>query len=271
MDSKLLGQLLIDSDLITKDQLNDAIKKQEHDKRMIGEILIELGYIKKTTLVDCLNLQVKEYNNMIYAIMKNDYVEDTSSLVDYEFYERNKNELIFQTKKSWERIKLSTKIAIIDIQHVWLIMLSHYASMLFKTFERNSKIKEINTVLDLLISYSHEHFIVEETLLEIINIDPSHYEQHRDFIRYFRTKIENTKKLLLGSSMDANSTLNEICEYLNNWILSHIAIYDTSYAIKVTQSKNREEILNAWIKKMKDNKLAVISLKQKELYDSIIK
>jgi hemerythrin-like metal-binding protein len=271
MQSISIGQMLIDNELLTNDQLSEAIKRQETDKRMIGEILIELGYISKQKLIDCLNIQVKEYNNMIYNLIKNDIRQDSNSLIDYDYYEKNKNELIFQTKKGWERIKLSTKITVIDIQHIWLIMLSHYASMLFKTFNRETKIKEISSILDLLISYSYEHFTVEEALLDIMKIEQNHYEQHKEFLKYFKLKIESIKKYLIENNLDVNNMLNDICDYLRNWILSHIAIHDTSYAVKITQSKNKEEIIEKWIKKLKDNNMTIITIKQKELYDSVTK
>ena len=50
-----LGQLLLDSDIITKRQLAKAIQKQvAGDERKIGEILIELGYVTIEDLTDAM-------------------------------------------------------------------------------------------------------------------------------------------------------------------------------------------------------------------------
>jgi hemerythrin-like metal-binding protein len=271
MNSKLIGQILIDNGMLTETQLNDGLQRQVNDNRMIGIILVEMGFVKKQELVDCLNMQISDLNNVVYSIIKNDFNKDADSLIDFKYYDENINELSYQTKKSWERIKLSTKIAIIDIQHIWLIMLSHYASMLFKTFEIKTKLDEIKIVLDLLISYAFEHFNVEETLLDIIKYDQNHYDQHKDFIRYFRLKIRNIHEAIDSNSVNANTVLNEICEYLNNWILSHIAIYDTGYAIFIAQQKNKEEIFSIWTNKLKNQKIAVITKRQKQLYDYVMK
>jgi hemerythrin-like metal-binding protein len=271
MNSRSIGQILLEENLITKEQLNAGLKQQEKDDKMIGTILIEMGYIEKELLIECLNKQIREMSNMVYTLIQKEVIEDTNSLIDFEYYDQNKNELIFLTKKSWNRVKLSTQIAIIDIQHIWLIMLSHYASMLFKTFDKVAKEKEINNVLDLLISYAIEHFSVEESLLDIIKYDSSHYDQHKEFIRYFQIRINRVRNEIVENNKNPNVVLNDICEYLNNWILSHIAIYDTNYAIKISQLKNKEDIFMTWTNKLKTNKLALISKRQKELYDMVIK
>jgi hemerythrin-like metal-binding protein len=271
MNQKYIGQLFVEKKYITNEQLAEAIKKQESDNKLLGEILIEMEYVTSKQVVDCLNIQIQDYNNMIDSIMKNDQIEKANILIDYVFYENNKPELIFRTKKSWNRVRLSTKIVIIDIQHVWLIMLSHYSQMLFKTFDRNTKINEINKVLDLLIAYTDEHFSVEEALLKILNTEKNHYDQHKDFLRFLKQKIERANELITEGNRDANTLLNEICEYLNNWILSHIAIHDTNYSIKLMQSKEKDRIIKTWIEYIKKNNIAIITKRQKEFYDNIIK
>jgi hemerythrin-like metal-binding protein len=270
MNSRSIGQILLEDKLITNEQLNTGLKRQEKEDKMIGTILTEMGYIEKEKLIECLNKQIRELSNMVYALIQKEVIEDTNSLIDFEYYEENKKELVFLTKKSWERVKLSTQITIIDIQHIWLIMLSHYASMLFKTFDKGTKDKEIRNVLDLLISYTMEHFSVEEALLSIIKYDSSHYDQHKEFIRYFQLKINKVRNEINESSKNSNVVLNDICDYLNNWILSHIAIYDTNYAIKINQLRNKDEVFNTWTNKLKKDKSAIISKRQKELYDMVI-
>ncbi len=53
MNSKKLGEILLEEDVITKKQLNKALDLQESgDKRKIGEILVELGYLTIEDMTD---------------------------------------------------------------------------------------------------------------------------------------------------------------------------------------------------------------------------
>ena len=50
-----LGQILLDTDIITKRQLAKAVQKQvQGDKRRLGEILIELGFVTIEDLTDAM-------------------------------------------------------------------------------------------------------------------------------------------------------------------------------------------------------------------------
>jgi hemerythrin-like metal-binding protein len=271
MEAKNIGQILIDNGLITPEQLKDALIRQEKEKRMIGLVILDMGFIKRQQLVDCLNEQIRDLNNIVYSLIKENISEDIESLVDYSFFDQNKDELALRTKKSWDRIKLSTKIKIIDIQHIWLIMLSHYASMLFKKMEKIEKIDEVKNILNLLFAYSNEHFSVEETLLDILSVDKQHYEQHGNFIRYFNQKLKTVDDLFEKESQNINPILNEICEFINNWILSHIAIYDNNYAVSFNHKQNKDELLEQWKNKLKQIKGTVITKRQKEFFDLIVK
>jgi len=53
MNSKRLGELLLEEDVLTKRQLNKALDIQKSgDKRKIGEILIDLGYLTVEDMTD---------------------------------------------------------------------------------------------------------------------------------------------------------------------------------------------------------------------------
>ena len=53
MESKRLGELLLEEDVLTKRQLNKALDLQKSgDKRKIGEILIDLGYLTVEDMTD---------------------------------------------------------------------------------------------------------------------------------------------------------------------------------------------------------------------------
>ncbi len=53
-----LGELLLYSGKITKEQLNDALEKQKEDGRKLGEILVEEGYITNNDIIEVLEFQL---------------------------------------------------------------------------------------------------------------------------------------------------------------------------------------------------------------------
>lgn len=73
---KLIGQVILESGVINRDQLGEALAYQEKWGGKIGEILIEKGYISQSKLHDFLNLQVAENSNAIWSNrdFKKDYL-----------------------------------------------------------------------------------------------------------------------------------------------------------------------------------------------------
>lgn len=47
---KRLGEILIEGEIVTKEQLKKALEIQRKEKRLLGEILVDLGYIAKEKL-----------------------------------------------------------------------------------------------------------------------------------------------------------------------------------------------------------------------------
>lgn len=58
MTQPRLGQILIDFNLITQAQIDEAYKVQEKSNKRIGEVLIDLGYITEAQLVQVLEFQL---------------------------------------------------------------------------------------------------------------------------------------------------------------------------------------------------------------------
>lgn len=52
--SKLLGEILIEKGLITRDQLKDALEVQASEGGMVGEIIVRLGFAKEEEIAQCL-------------------------------------------------------------------------------------------------------------------------------------------------------------------------------------------------------------------------
>ena len=55
---KKLGELLLEFNYITEDQLKDVINKQGNSKKKLGELLVEMGYLSENDLVEVLEFQL---------------------------------------------------------------------------------------------------------------------------------------------------------------------------------------------------------------------
>ena len=54
---RLLGEMLIEDNVITKDHLDEALKIQKRDGGLIGVILVKRGFIDDDTLLEYLKAQ----------------------------------------------------------------------------------------------------------------------------------------------------------------------------------------------------------------------
>jgi type IV pilus assembly protein PilB len=55
--AKRIGELLVQSGIIIKDQVNEALELQKTKKKKLGEILMELGYVHSDVLIRMLSEQ----------------------------------------------------------------------------------------------------------------------------------------------------------------------------------------------------------------------
>ena len=60
-----LGELLVENDVITQNQLQEAMGIQKKEGGLIGVVLINLGYIDEKTLVKYLSLQAEGVVNTV--------------------------------------------------------------------------------------------------------------------------------------------------------------------------------------------------------------
>lgn len=271
MDIKLLGELLLEEGTISEDQLTRAMEVQKSNARLLGEILIDQGSLTPQQLVAVLSKQVYSYNYLIDKVISENTPKNEAAKIDLRYFEKNRYELVLSTKANWERLHLSTGVTIVDIQHVWLIMLSHYAAMIFRTIDTRQKLHEITNIIELLIEYSKEHFRVEESLLRVSNDHSGHAHQHEEFVHFVVAKKGRLLEDLKRNSPNSNALLNEMCEYLNEWILSHIAIHDKAWAITLSRLPAKREVMLTWVDEMKRDKLTVITKIQNDLYNEVIK
>ena len=55
MVRKLIGQILVERNLISSQELRDALKLQRERKEKIGRILLDLGYLAERDLVQAIS------------------------------------------------------------------------------------------------------------------------------------------------------------------------------------------------------------------------
>ena len=67
MAVKLLGEILINKGYITKEQLNDALKKSPENEEILGRTLIKMGHLKETQLFEVL---AEQFNMPFYPRLK---------------------------------------------------------------------------------------------------------------------------------------------------------------------------------------------------------
>ncbi|MGB9082489.1 MAG: Ig-like domain-containing protein [Desulfuromonadaceae bacterium] len=64
-----LGELMIATGYISRDQLNDALEKQSHSHKKIGEVLIEEGYVKQSQIRKGFRLQKMLVKSVLASIL----------------------------------------------------------------------------------------------------------------------------------------------------------------------------------------------------------
>jgi hemerythrin len=123
----------------------------------------------------------------------------------------------------WEE-RYSTGIPVIDDQHKELIALTNdlYESCLGGEQAAGVEFKK---ALHAAVDYVRTHFTFEERLLEQKHYPylDWHKAQHANFIKQI---LEDAKRFDRGEAFVPNNFVR----FLRDWILSHIALADKSYA-----------------------------------------
>ena len=93
-NKKMLGELLVENNLISDNQLMEALSKQKTSKKRLGEIVVELGFVNEKELYSLLasqmgfkyvNLQNSELNtDIVYKISQNLAQKHTALPIDIE-------------------------------------------------------------------------------------------------------------------------------------------------------------------------------------------
>lgn len=268
MENYLLGQLLLHENLITKDQLAKGLETQRMQPLHLGEIFCNEGIITRDDLIKALQMQINLFSEDITQLRRGNDDSICSSLLENSVFLEHSDAIIRSVEDIWRRFKLTTNISILDIQHIWLLFLTSYAGFVLRTKKFGNTLEYVQGIYQLLLMYTREHFSIEEELIKIINDDAGHYNEHAQFIN------EVNKRMIAATKQDSagctdSSQLLDLCGFLNDWIVSHIAIKDKAFTILLKNGDMKVETLAAWVNTLKSKYPVKINKYQKQLYERI--
>ena len=116
---------------------------------------------------------------------------------------------------------LVTGIQSIDEQHQWLVNTTNQLHDEINSPQPDNK--QIGSILESLIEYTFNHFIVEEDIFKRYEYPQSkaHIEEHNKFAA--------TAALLLSKYESGESVNNEALDFLKEWLIHHIMKVDMAY------------------------------------------
>ena len=118
--------------------------------------------------------------------------------------------------------KYSVNISLIDEQHKNFIGIINKAIIA----KKHSKVaKDVLGILDEMTEYAFEHFKIEEHYMKEFNFPENltHRKEHINFI----DRVVYYKNKVVGGNFQI---IDEILEYLKQWLVSHIEINDKKYS-----------------------------------------
>lgn len=115
----------------------------------------------------------------------------------------------------------------VDKQHRKLFEIGARAYELARLDDAYDRYDDIMEVLQELLDYAQYHFRYEESFMEKHNFEhlPKHAKEHA----YFVAKV----KSLLSRDIDEEQeqTLQEITDFLSQWVSTHIMFEDRKYTV----------------------------------------
>lgn len=97
-ENNRIGTMLLNGGFITKDQLNDALRRHKRTGQPLGYILVNAGYIGRDKLRGPLRLQIEEYIQKIFSWKKGNFTFKPGIIQIYEnekiFFEEDYRPLI---------------------------------------------------------------------------------------------------------------------------------------------------------------------------------
>jgi len=117
--------------------------------------------------------------------------------------------------------KYSVCILLIDEQHKKLFEIINKAVIANK---HSKTAKDILRILDEMTEYALKHFEIEERYMKEFSF-PEYLTHRKEHIDFVDTTIYYKNKVVGGNF----HIINEILEYLNQWLVNHIQASDRKY------------------------------------------
>lgn len=117
--------------------------------------------------------------------------------------------------------KYSVNISLIDEQHKKLFEIINKAIIVNK---HGKVAKEVLGILDEMTEYALKHFEIEERYMKEFNF-PEYQTHRKEHIDFTNNSIDYKNRVVGGDSQ----IINEILEYLNQWLVNHIQVTDKKY------------------------------------------
>ena len=117
--------------------------------------------------------------------------------------------------------KYSVNISLIDEQHKKLFEILNKAIIA----KKHSKVtKDILGILDEMTEYALEHFETEEHYMKEFSF-PEYQAHRKEHIDFTNNTIDYKNRVVGGGF----HIINEILEYLKQWLVNHIQVTDKKY------------------------------------------
>ena len=117
--------------------------------------------------------------------------------------------------------KYSVNISLIDEQHKKLFEIINKAIVAKKHCKAT---KDVLEILDEMTEYALKHFEIEERYMKEFSFPE--YQNHRKEHIDFTNNTIDYKNRVVGGDLQI---INEILEYLNQWLVNHIQASDRKY------------------------------------------
>ena len=162
----------------------------------------------------------------------------------------------------WNGNPVSTGIALIDLQHIWLLQIIFRLELILDSHDHDAIKETVNKSFLDVIDYAGEHFSMEEEIMEHFNYPrfDDHVKNHRDFAEKLKEKFENFGE----DEIVAHGLLS----VLKKWLVNHILKDDRDYSdyFKSTSAK-----VKSYCEMILGTKKYTVTKVQINLYNQVIK
>ncbi len=277
--SILLGDFMVKKGYISRQELEVAltVQVQTSDERPLGEILVSMKLLDPVRLEECLVEHRKESQRFQEDIagLQNLDAGDELTLSESASFQKFYPQIVMDIKKHYIKREYRTNLVLIDMQHYWLLALISFIKFLSSDVRNAVLNVEIDIILNEIISYTKNHFNVEELLIKSLGSDynqhrEEHKIQHRNFIKQVLIiQVDKDNEMDLMDATRIKYDLNKVYNLLNNWWLEHIAIHDQNYALILKKHPDKKRILVEWIDDVRRHKFLQVRKLHKQFYDEI--